>query len=291
LALKEDHQEALGRLDKMIAVIADPYYQAIAFYFRAFFRYWTGDRGTALSDLDAAERLVIDFRIAPGLKANIQYLRGEVLLEGDDITAARRAIEKMVETINELGDNQSWAGRTELALAHVDLKAGQTDSARDRLGRAAAFSENIRSVTMRTLVKRRADLLSAEIGLKEGRFSTIAESFAPAAISEFMTLIQSSTTIVFLHLPPIQDARARALVGSGKIAEAIAEYEKLTSFDPREPLLIYPPFHFRLGKLYEQRGLPDKAAGEYRKFLGLWKNAEAGRPEVEDARARLKALL
>jgi tetratricopeptide (TPR) repeat protein len=68
-----------------------------------------------------------------------------------------------------------------------------------------------------------------------------------------------------------------------KTDQAIAEYEKLVTFD-------HPLYHYLLGKLYEQRGLKDKARVQYERFLDLWKNAGPGRPEVEDAKKRLANL-
>jgi hypothetical protein len=69
-------------------------------------------------------------------------------------------------------------------------------------------------------------------------------------------------------------------------------YEKLVTFDPasRARFLIYPVLHYRLAKLYEQKGLKAKAVEQYRKFLDLWKDAEPGWPEVEDAKVRFAGL-
>jgi DNA-binding SARP family transcriptional activator len=45
-----------------------------------------------------------------------------------------------------------------------------------------------------------------------------------------------------------------------------------------------------LGKIYEQRGYKGKAIENYEKFLNLWKDADPGIAEVEDAKDRLAEL-
>ncbi len=46
-----------------------------------------------------------------------------------------------------------------------------------------------------------------------------------------------------------------------------------------------------LGKIYEQQGNTTKAIEHYEKFLELWKDADPGIPEVEDAKKRLAGLI
>jgi tetratricopeptide (TPR) repeat protein len=94
------------------------------------------------------------------------------------------------------------------------------------------------------------------------------------------------------NTPFQRDALARAYAERGNIDKAIAEYEKLITFNPktRERFLIHPLYHYRLAMLYEQKGLQDKAMAQYERFLDLWKDADPGRPEVEDAKKRLAGL-
>jgi hypothetical protein len=44
---------------------------------------------------------------------------------------------------------------------------------------------------------------------------------------------------------------------------------------------------FDLARLDEKLGRAEAAREGYRAFLGLWKDAEPGRPEIEEARSRL----
>ena len=97
---------------------------------------------------------------------------------------------------------------------------------------------------------------------------------------------------------------AVALYKSGRMAEAIAEFQRMTWWSPIDdlalsfifsPMSTYWPIaavkaHYWLGLAYEQQGKPDLAAKEYQTFLDTWKSADFTSPEMEDARVKLERL-
>ena len=70
------------------------------------------------------------------------------------------------------------------------------------------------------------------------------------------------------------------------------EYERIISLTVGRYFSgdIHAKSFYMLGKIHEQQGNTAKAIEHYEKFLSLWKNADPGIPEVEDARNRLAEL-
>jgi len=85
---------------------------------------------------------------------------------------------------------------------------------------------------------------------------------------------------------------ALAYFKSGDLDLAREEYERIVALTTGRIAYgdIYARSFYMLGKIAEQKG--DKAAARehYQKFLGLWKDADPGLPELADARKRLSTL-
>ncbi|MCK4646217.1 MAG: protein kinase [Candidatus Aminicenantes bacterium] len=79
---------------------------------------------------------------------------------------------------------------------------------------------------------------------------------------------------------------------SGDLDKAQEEYERILAMTTGRLWWgdLYAKSFYMLGKIYEQKGDTTKALDHYSKFLALWKDADPGLLEVEDARKRLAGL-
>jgi serine/threonine protein kinase/tetratricopeptide (TPR) repeat protein len=90
----------------------------------------------------------------------------------------------------------------------------------------------------------------------------------------------------------IVEPLALAYFEKGDLERAREEYESIgmMTFGRKGFGDIYAKSFYMLGKVYEQQGKKREAKRNYERFLDLWKNADPGLPEIDDARARLAAL-
>jgi serine/threonine protein kinase/Tfp pilus assembly protein PilF len=80
---------------------------------------------------------------------------------------------------------------------------------------------------------------------------------------------------------------------AGRLGEAVGEFERILSrydeFRAWNPIRAVKA-HYFLGLAYEKSGWNKKAIEQYGTFLDIWKAADPGIPEIEDARQRLAQL-
>jgi tetratricopeptide (TPR) repeat protein len=108
-----------------------------------------------------------------------------------------------------------------------------------------------------------------------------------AALSEFERLADA-TPDFWAHF-----TLAEAYLESGRLGEAVTEFERVLSrYDSNRALCAFRAVkaHYLLGLAYQKSGWDKKAIEQYEEFLEIWKDADPGIPEVEDAKERLKKL-
>ena len=126
--------------------------------------------------------------------------------------------------------------------------------------------------------------LTGMIELKQKNF--------PKAIESFEKALEMESSDPHARRADYIESLAKAYAASADIDRAQAEFEKITStvVDRLSYGDVYTHSFFELGKIYEQKGWNGKAIEHYEKFLDLWKDADPGLPEVDDAQKRLVAL-
>ena len=97
------------------------------------------------------------------------------------------------------------------------------------------------------------------------------------AIAYFKEALQYAS--LHWEIDSFEDCLANAYFESGRLDEAIVEYERILKINPNYPLAYY-----HLAQAFEQKGEPDKARAAYEHFLQVWKNADPDLPEIRHSR-------
>ena len=115
----------------------------------------------------------------------------------------------------------------------------------------------------------------------------LAKGNLPAAITHLEKAAKVSTDFI------VHYQLAKSYLEAGRLGEVVSEIEKILSrYDEnRTYVLIWGvKAHYLLGLAYEKSGWNSRAIEKYQEFLDIWKNADPGIAEVEDAKQRLANL-
>lgn len=111
------------------------------------------------------------------------------------------------------------------------------------------------------------------------------------AIEYFKMDLELLTAIEAGHLP-YTNSLGSAYYANRELNNAQRVYEKNTQFPVGRHDFgdMYAQSFYMLGKIFQEQNNKTKAIKHYEKFLSLWKNADPGISEVEDAKKRLAGL-
>lgn len=290
-ALKENYSEAIRWFDQYIEMTPAPGRKAEGYLLKSFIHAWLGKFIQALDDIRLAQELVESVG-NDLLKASIDGWTAIILIEKGDFEQSKNYLDHWFELVKD--SNPQYASDYKATylgyLGWMDLEQGQIDRAKSRLIEMESLLPDMSS-SEKNLTNFHFKVLQGEIKLAEGSYDqalALLEKAVPMEIPSFI----SENILVSYSVPFIQDGKARAYLQKGELDRAIAEYEQLITFKPesKDRRLLHPKYYFRLAKLYEQKGWNGKAIESYEKFLDLWKDADPGNGEVEDARKRLAGL-
>ncbi|UCE21044.1 MAG: tetratricopeptide repeat protein, partial [Candidatus Aminicenantes bacterium] len=291
-AIKEDTAEAIRWFDKYIEMATSPGIRVFGFLFKGFYLHWLGRTEKAFFEFRRAEELAQETGNDPG-KISLMLTKAFIHLDRGEFKLARENNEGWVGMIKKIQPVLAPVNRARFHLLSglIDLKEEKLDSAKSQL--AAAKKQLFLTLTQSERITLSSNILEAEIGLAEGNFDkTLAVLDATSLAGSSPPALQNIVDVMAYNIPALKDVLARGYLQKGDLDKAIVEYERLITFDPdtKSRYLIHPLCHYRLARLYEERGWKGKAIDQYEQFLNLWKDADPGKPEVEDATKRLTAL-
>ncbi len=288
-ALKQNYPEAMRWIDHFIETFSEPGMKAQGHLWKGFLFDLLGSQRRAFDEFQRADELALSvgnlFR-----SATLNWLRGWSCFDRGELEAAQDHLQSALDAFVRDMPDLKWWGDVWMNFLHglIEVKK-KPASARSYL---SAIHPNISGLDPDAKMwgQHLHDVLRAEILLAEGALDE-----AIAACQEIVPPV-----IPTMHTDQIgpynaffpRDTLARAYIENGDLDKAIEAYEKIVTFDPdgNDRRLIHPRYHFKLAVVYEEKGLKPKAVQEFERFLDLWKDADPGLPEVEDARKRLAAL-
>jgi tetratricopeptide (TPR) repeat protein len=241
---------------------------------------------------DAFQNMKESKKLADTIRAgSVDYTEGWMRLEMGQFDLSRKLLQAAWDTFRSFfPDSLGFQSDAAWSLGLFDAREGRIDAAEARLETFKNISLELHVPSVIRTNSREQDGLQAEILMAQGAAGEavdILRKMMPEAIPNLQT-----DSFGPYNMPFRWDLLAMAYVQSGQIDEAIAEYERLTEFVPgeRDWHLTHPIYYFQLAQLYEKKNMTAEAIEHYEKFLDLWKDADPGLPEVDDAKKRLAGL-
>ena len=291
-AMKEDYSETFRWMDQFIANAPSEGRKADTGYiFKGFYHYVLGNSKQTLEDLQTGWDIYSELGF--GRHWVSEYFMGYVNYERGEFDLSRVQIQSWHDALMEIYPQEAEAGRSFVSfwlycpLGAIELKRGNIDSARSYLEKMEAVMPKMTSPQK----LEGYNWLLGQILLAEESYDE-AISLLKDTPRMKMPWLWLNQNIMTYNLFNINSFLAQAYKEKGDLDQAIEVYERLTDPNPenRDGRLIRPMNYYYLSELYEKKGRKAKAIESYEKFLSLWKDADFGIAELENARNRLAEL-
>ncbi len=287
-ALQQNFNEATRWIDKWILSCSSKGDKSIAYCWRAFYHYLQSDYKEASKDFNEAVKIVVsenDNR----LLSNLYYVRAWLELEKKNFNNGKFYITEWVNLRKKI--NERFPDKIEfeylLFTSWLELESGTTTIDFEKIknkSRQVKHISRLDSLRLTNLF----NIFYANLLYNRNELTKVLEIKRNIYFND-MTL---DTRLIIYNLPTIIDIKARCYEKLGNIDKAIEEYKSITYFNPvsDERRISNPDHHYRLGKLYEKKGLLDDARSEYKVFLEIMNSSKNSNPDVIDAKRRLEKL-
>jgi tetratricopeptide (TPR) repeat protein len=269
-------------------------------------------RGLALAALgryeEALERPSPDFRVQAFLLSRVGRYREatEVLDRGrrDETDAEVTAVASLTAAWLFVEQKQYARALDEVRTARAALADRENHSLlvlADLVGGIAEIrAGNVRDADVRLASRKthydRDDPVESnwvaafdgEVALAQGRYEQALSSFAAAQKKAWLALGRDASTVFSIGLPS-RDGAARVESARGNRSAAVEQYRRLTAGGTGNwsAAALEPRHILELARLLSEQGDAAAASVEYARFLKLWANADAGLPELVEARRAL----
>jgi len=239
-----------------------------------------GKLGQSREQAESEIKLALELDIAIA-EANSHFYMGYLYWKSGYIESSLEEADKAINSYIEHDFHSNYRrslGRKGILL----VEKGAIDEAQ----RLAAELNDLFQKSMNKKDTRYYYLLMGYISLKRKNFTEAIDLFQKGK-----SLLPFENDINDEHaffLEPL----ALAYYNAGNLEKSRAEYERISLLTLGRLLYgdIYAKSFFMLGKIHEELGNTTQAIEHYEKFLDLWKDADPGIAEVEDAKKRLAGL-
>lgn len=216
-----------------------------------------------------------------------ELLTSAIALERGQFDRARAAADRALARTPKLRDRVRGAGR-----AAIQFVAGTAEA---RSGALAASRRRVDAHRTAVADANRVEAwwqhaLDVEIALAAGVPADAAAALAAAPTTKMWFSNGYDSLRRLINTLPVHDTAARVRLGLGDRPGAIAAYRELLtpSRNQQRVVSLEPRFVLALARLLDATGDAAGARAEYERFAALWHGADAGLPEVDEARRRLR---